>query len=117
MLYLELGLMPIYYIIILRKILYLQHILKQRNSNSLIYQVFKAQLERPKSKDWVSQIMKDMEEIEIYMELIEIEQMNKKQKVRGKAFEYLINENQKHKSVMHIEHTSFKLAAYLVKTI
>ena len=40
MLYLELGLLPVKYIINLRRIIYFQHMLKQRSKKSLLYNFF-----------------------------------------------------------------------------
>ena len=48
---LELGLLPVRHIIKLRRMIYLQHILKQRKKNTLLYRFFIAQLEAPKRND------------------------------------------------------------------
>ena len=76
LLYLELAIVPIRYIIKTRRILYLHHIL-QRNEDSLLYRFFEAQLENPTPKDWVSQVLEYLEELEIQHELEEIQIMNK----------------------------------------
>ena len=49
-LYLELGLMPIRFIILMRGVIYLQHILKQQKEQTLFYKFFKAQLNNPTKK-------------------------------------------------------------------
>ena len=54
--------------------MYLQEILKQRPKNTLFYQFYKAQLENPTRGDWATQVLKDMEEMEIDMELDDIEE-------------------------------------------
>ena len=56
----------------LRRILYLQQILKQENENSLLFRFFKAQMNNPSRGDWAIQIMKDLEEIGLKMSLDEI---------------------------------------------
>ena len=88
--------MPIRFIILLRRLTYLQHILKQEQRNTLIFQFFKAQLENPKQNDWVTNVMKDLEKVDINLELIEIQNMSEevfkklcKENVKVKAFEYL----------------------------
>ena len=98
MLYLKLGIMPIRYIIKSRRVLYLHHILRQNNVNSLLFQVFSAQLEQPKHKDWVTQVLLDLEHLNIKMELKEIEQESidkfkkiVKEAVQSKALYYLNN--------------------------
>ena len=72
MVYLELGVLPIIYISMLRKVLYLQQILKQENEKSLLFRFFKAQMNNSRSGDWAIQIMKYFEEIEIKIYLEEI---------------------------------------------
>ena len=76
LLYLELGILPIRYIIQTRRLLYLHHILQQ-NENSLLFRFFMAQLGEPLSKDWVSQTLADLEELEINLELNSIKSMKK----------------------------------------
>ena len=59
----------------MRRVIYFQHILKQRKSNSLIFQFLKAQKQQPKSNDWFTQVSKDLIELEINMSQFEIETM------------------------------------------
>ena len=54
MLFLELGIYPINFIIIQRRLAYFQHILKQKET-SLVYQFIKTQYQHMKSKDWINQ--------------------------------------------------------------
>ena len=77
LIYLELGIVPIRFIIQTRRLLYLHHILQQKEE-SLLYRFFEAQLENPTSKDWVSQTLDDLEEFEINLELEEIQNMKKR---------------------------------------
>ena len=55
-LYLELGLVPISFIIKGRKQMFLHHILQQ-NEDSLLYSFFMAQMNSPSHNDWVSSIL------------------------------------------------------------
>ena len=119
-LYLELGLLPARYIIKLRRMIYFQHILKQRRKNTLLYQFLIAQIEEPKKNDWVSCIRKDMVELEIQMNSDEIEEMNIekfknmcKEKVVKKAYKYLENKKFSHEKVRHIQYKNLDLAEYL----
>ena len=68
---LELGLLPVRFIIKLRRVIYLQHIMKQRNSNSLLFSFLEAQRKFPKKNDWFSQVTKDLDNLEI--NIIQIE--------------------------------------------
>ena len=119
-LYLELGLTPIRYIIMLRRISYLQEILKQKHRNSLIYKFFMAQLEEPTKNDWVTEALKDISHLEIKMDLGQIEAMSIdkfkiicKQKVRQKSFVYLLGNKERLKSIKHIRYEKMQMAKYL----
>ena len=93
---LELGVEPLRFIIMRRRLVYLQHILKQ-NESSLVKQFLKTQSINPKKKDWVSTVNKDLEYLGIKLSFSEIEVMGKstykkliKKKIREQAFLYLI---------------------------
>ena len=58
MLSLELGLFPVRFIIKLRRVIYLQHILKQKEKNTFLFQFYEAQCMEPKKNYWVSQVQK-----------------------------------------------------------
>ena len=64
LLYLELSILPIRYVIQIRRFLYFQHILKQKK-DSLLYRFFMAQLTNPTHRDWVSQVLQELEETNI----------------------------------------------------
>ena len=72
MIYLQLGVFPIRSILMLRKIVCLQQILKQKNGNLILFRFFIAPLNNPRQGDWAIQIMKYLEEIGIKMSLAEI---------------------------------------------
>ena len=123
LLYLELAIIPIRYIIQTRRLLYLHHILQQ-DIGSLLYRFFAAQLENPTRKDWVSQILDDLEELEIDFELEEIQRMSKekykkivKHSVEKKAFLYLKekkeNRKSEHSKGKLLEYNYFEMAEYL----
>ena len=76
LLFLELEIVPIRFIVQMRRLLYLHHILQQKK-DSLLYRFFMAQLGEPTPKDWVSQVLEDLEELEISFELDQIEVMKK----------------------------------------
>ena len=76
LLYLELSILPIRFIIQTIRLLYLHHILKQKFT-SLLYRFFMAQLTHPSHNDWVSQVLKDLEDLSIELEIEEITSMKK----------------------------------------
>ena len=117
---LELGLLPVRHIIKLRRLIYFQHILKQRSTNSLIFQFLKAQEQHPKSNDWFTQVSKDLTDLEIQMNHVEIECMSSsafktlcKIKIKQIAFQYLEDRKKAHKLVKHIQYEKFETATYL----
>ena len=63
MLYLELGCIPFRKVIMEKRISFLHYILNE-DDNSIIYKFFKTQMKKRTKKDWVSTVIKDIEEIE-----------------------------------------------------
>ena len=64
LLYLEMGLLPISFIIKERRLMFLHHVLQQKE-DSHIFKVFIAQMNNPTSQDWVSTVLEDIEELDI----------------------------------------------------
>ena len=73
---LELGVEPLCFIIIRKRLSYLQHILKQKES-SLVRQFLMTQSINPRKKDWVSSIKEDLKQLEINLIFVQIEEMGK----------------------------------------
>ena len=73
---LELGLVPFRYIIMRRRLMYLQHILKQ-NEKSKVKQFFRTQNINPKKKDWARTINENLKHLELKYTLEDIENMPK----------------------------------------
>ena len=112
--------MPIRFIIILRRRIDLQQILKQNQANTLLYKFFNAQLQNPSKNDWVTQAVKDLESLNIDLELQQIENMSEdkytqlcKQNVRIAAFNYLMDKKNKSEIRKHIKYTKLEMAEYL----
>ena len=108
MLYLELGVLPLRYIMKSRRLNYLHYILNE-DEKSLIHQFLRIQIENPTQKDWGSQVRKDMEELDIGTTMEDIKSMPKttlkklvKTKVNENALKYLISKKKsKTKEVLH----------------
>ena len=115
MLYLLTGSIPIEFLVQRRRLIYLQHILKQEN-NSLLKTFFEHQLQTRKSKDWASQIMKDLKMFKINLTFEEISTMSEKSwklLVKNKSIEIALenlNSNQGSKSQ---KSKSLEMAPYL----
>ena len=122
MLFLELGCIPIRYIIISRRIMYLQYLLKQEE-DSLLSKVFKAQMKNPSKDDWTVQVEKDLKEIHLNISMESIKVMSKEEfgkKVRiavsKAAFKFLRAEKQKRSKVREVKHDNLEMQNYLTPT-
>ena len=73
--YLELGIYPIRFEIMKRKIIFLQYILKQ-DKNSMVYKVFKATSENPVKNDFVETCKKYLKQLDIKLTFEEISKMS-----------------------------------------
>ena len=119
MLYFELSVLPIRHLIKMRRVLYLQDILKQKQ-NSLLHTFFVAQLENETHGDWASQVMQDLEDLEITLNLSEIKEMSKfcyksivRKQVVTYALSYLNKLKQKHDHIKTFKYESLQIANYL----
>ena len=97
-LYLELGCVPIKFIIKAKRIMYLHNLLK-RSKTELVSKVFYAQENKPANHDWVTTVKKDLEEFQISFSLEQIEKLSKykfkklvKKSMMQVAFENLLQE-------------------------
>jgi hypothetical protein len=115
MLYFLSGSTPIRFTIQRRRLVYLQHILKQEKE-SLLRSFFIHQLRTRKTKDWATKIIKDLSEFNITMSMDEIENTAIaawKEKVKTQtqinALSYL-NSNLGSKSQAH---TELKMSSFL----
>ena len=94
--HLELGTLPIRFVLIKRRVLFLHYILKQ-NKDDLLLKFFEAQARYPQKGDWVLQVLKDLKEINLEMTFDNIKIMSEnsfKHKVNAAinetAFNWLI---------------------------
>ena len=119
MLYLELGLTPIRYIIKSRRLNFLHYILQQ-DQESLLYRCFSAQKENPVKNDWTETVKSDLELLEFEEGIDGVKAMTKdqfkkavKKAVTRKALLYLNEKKSKHSKVLHIQHENLELQDYL----
>ena len=118
--YLELGVAPLRFEIMKRKLLFLQYILKQEKS-SMVYQVFESTRENPVKNDFVQECEKYLNRLNIKLTFSEIENMSKgrftklvKDKTSMAGFEYLIAEKNKQTKIAHIQYSSLEMQEYLL---
>ena len=119
MLYLELGVIPIRFIIKERRMNFLWYILNE-DKESLINMVLRKQLETPDPGDWGQSSLANLKELDIQLAMTEIEQMSEegfrhlvRKKTEEKALEHLNKVKSKHTKVMHIAHSKLSMQAYL----
>ena len=119
MLYLELGCLPLRFILMSRRIMFLQTIL-QEDKSSLLHRFFKAQLNHPTKGDWCQSVKKNIEDLKLDLNFNQIEHMKKEdlQKIikdacKISALEYLNKVKSKHSKVLHIPHSTLDMQPYL----
>ena len=110
MLYLELGILPIRYIIQMRRLNFLQYILYEEE-DSLVHSFLKTQLDNPTAGDWGNSCLESMEALNMELDISDIKIMKKttfnnlvKKKTCIKALEDLNKQKAKHSKVLHIVH-------------
>jgi hypothetical protein len=118
MLYLEMGCLPIKFILMKRRITYLHYILHQ-DKESLLFKFFKAQKSNPVQGDWCLTVEEDMAYLRLDLSYDQISVMSEhalknllNKKADAKAVEYL-NLGKKSKT-KHILHENLVLQPYLM---
>ena len=119
-LYLETGCIPIRYVIKIRRIMYLHHILT-RNAEALITRAFWAQVQQPAKGDWCLVVKEDMVEIGLgHLSFDNVRSMGKeplqlllKLKVREAAFTKLITDKEKCSKLKTLKYSSLDFQPYL----
>jgi hypothetical protein len=117
--YLDLGILPVRHEIMVRKLSFLQYILKQEE-NTMIYQVLKATRENTVKNDFVYTCQKYLKTLEIDSSFEEIAKMSKfsfkkmlKEKSQIAAFKYLNKEKLKQSKILDIHYSELKMQEYL----
>ena len=117
--YLELGAIPIRFLIMKRKILFLQYILKQ-DKKSMIYNILKAIQDEPRKNDFVTTCKKYIETLKMNITFEEIEKMSKFQlrrilveQIKNEALVYLKNQQSKQEKIREIVFNELKMQNYL----
>ena len=120
MLYLELGVTPIRYIIMCRRLLFYQEILKQPN-NSLMYKFYQTQHSNPTKNDWCLTVKSNMETLNIQKSESELKLISEfsfselvKAAVKKESFQYLNSLKSGHSKVLHIQYDHLKMQDYFL---
>ena len=123
-LHLELGTVPLRFIIKTRRIIFLQYILKQKES-SLLSQFLNSQIEDPLHGDWWLTVKNDLEELDLKLSLYDIKIMSKdrfkklvKEAINEQALSWLLNKKSKSEKVKKVLHgQSLLMQQYLAQPI
>ena len=123
MLHLELGTLPIRFILTTRRLIFLHYIL-QENEESLLFSFLLAQMEDPKDGDWWLTVKNEIEELKLDVTLSKIKQMSKntfkkkvKTSVSREAFKWLSLNKTELKKVKNVKHDQHEIQKYLSSSI
>ena len=119
--YLELGILPITFIIQSRRLNYLHYILN-RPDNDLLKNFFIIQNKYPVKNDWVLTVKDDLRQLGLeYLSLNQIKNLKKeafkglvKLKCRDLAFKYLLEEKNRKSKLSNLHCKNFKIQEYLM---
>ena len=99
--------------------MYLHYLLTQ-DEDSLLSNFYQAQVDNPVPGDWVNQVTRDLENIELKLSMDDIKNISKevlqkevKECVEKAAFKYLLAEKGKREKVKYVEHNDMKMETYL----
>ena len=119
MLFLELGCMRLRDIIKQRRLLFLHYILNEP-SESLVHSFLVAQMKTRNKKDWVTTVLKDLDELDIKLSFEEIKLMKKssfqalvKTSINDYAFKNLEKSKLSHSKVEKVRHRTLQMRTYL----
>ena len=119
-LYLETGSLSIHTIIKVRRLLFLQYLVKLKPSE-MLSKFFWAQWENPTKSDWTVDVLKNLEEMNIVNDLTEIKSMSKfsfkkivMKKAREYEFERFLNIKANKSKMKNLSYTSLEIQDYLL---
>ena len=116
MLFLEMGVVPFRELLIKRRISFLHQILNE-DKDSMMHRFLQTQLKNMRPKDWITQVLKDinlnasLEEIKV-MKKSELKKILKKL-VSDTAFERLQKLKENHSKIMNVKHYKLEMQKYL----
>ena len=116
---LELGITPVRFVIMEKRLMFLKYILDE-GTETMIYKVYEEQRKTSKKGDFVDLVKSDLNEMEIKFEDKDIQEMSKQQwkklinqKIKEKALNYLVAENDKKEKTRHIKFNKLEMSNYL----
>ena len=121
-LYLELSLIPIRFLIMQRRVLFLKFLLNEDES-SLVFQILQEQLNNELKHDWTETVRQDLAYLDIDLSMEEIKDTSEedfknevREKTKMKAFEYLLNIKESQSKMNKLRYKNFEIQGYLKST-
>ena len=118
-LYLDLGLVPIRFQIMQRRLGFL-HFLLNENPDSLVHQILQEQLTNPVRHDWIELVEQDLIDLDIDNSMEEIKECPAeefkrivKERTEEKAFEYLSKLKENQSKMKNLKYKKLELQTYL----
>ena len=118
-LYLELGATPIKFLLMMRRIMYLNHMLKQ-DEESMLYRVLQSQVDNPSKGDWVHLVRQDIQDLKLNLTFDNIARMSKYQlkailrdAVKKEAYKYLSDIQAGHSKTKNLRYSGLQMQPYL----
>ena len=118
-LYLETGTMPVRYLLMRRRLMYLQYLLQQ-GPESVLFKCLKAMMKSTLRGDWLELVTKDLKDLDIKLSYEEIEKFSKedlkelvKEQTEIKAFGHLMGIKEKQTKMRDLEYKKLEPAEYL----
>ena len=118
-LYLELGVLPMRFIIMARRVNFLYYILKL-DKKELLSKFYHSQKLNPSKNDWTTRVKRDMEILSINLTDEQIASVSKfkfkkmiKEKARQAAFEYLMDIKKSHSKMDNLQYSQLEMQKYL----
>ena len=120
MLYLELGVTPIRYILMSRRLMFYQYITKQP-AGSLIRRFYETQSSNPVKNDWSISVKSNLNTLKVRLSESEIRKMSKlvfrnhiNKAIRQESFNYLQQLKSHHSKVLHIQYGRLEMQNYFL---
>ena len=117
--FLELGILPLKYVIMTKRLNFLKYILNE-NITSMIRKVYEALKQESRKGDFVYLVQKDLMEIDLKLLDEEIHTLSVgkwkgivRRKIKQAAFQYLIGENLSKEKTKHIVFEKYQMRKYL----
>ena len=121
LMFLELGILPVRYVIIMKRLNFLRYILRE-STTSMIEQVNSVLKEDSRKGDFVNLVQSDLQELKLHMTDHEIQNILKwtwkkivKTKVIQQCFKHSVNENSSKEKTRDICFENLEMAKYLIE--